>query len=298
MLAEADAALAESKRRGRGETTVFEPAIHDRLITRLERENDLRRALREDELRVHYQPTYALDDNTVVGVEALVRWQHRSDGLLLPAAFVPLAEEAGLIKPLGAWVLDQAVAQAATWVTEGIVDHPFLLAVNVAAGQLAAPGFTDLVQDVLRRYRWPASGLVLELTETSLMTDCDLAREQLAELAQLGVKLAIDDFGTGYSSLSYLHRFAVDIVKLDRSLVAALDDSEQGPAVAKAVATIAESLDLMSVAEGIETADQLAIARSLGFDWGQGILLVATGRRRNLSVTSRALTARPHPMTN
>jgi diguanylate cyclase (GGDEF)-like protein len=273
LLAEADAALAESKQRGRGETTVFEPAIHDRIITRLERENDLRRALREDELRLHYQPTYALAGNAVIGVEALVRWQHRTDGLLLPAAFVPLAEEAGLIKDLGAWVLERAVAQAVAWVTEGVVDHPFLLAVNVAAGQLAAPGFTDLVGDVLRRRRWPASGLVLELTETSLMTDCELARQQLAELEDLGVKLAIDDFGTGYSSLSYLHRFAVDIVKLDRSLVAAMDDSEQGPAVARAVATIAQSLDLMSVAEGIETEHQLAIARSLGFDWGQGILL-------------------------
>ncbi len=272
LLAEADAALAESKQRGRGATTVFEPEIHDRIITRLEQENDLRRALRDDELTLHYQPTFALDGSGVVGVEALVRWQHRLDGLLLPAAFVPLAEDAGLIEQLGSWVLDRAVAQAAAWARDGVVDPSFMLAVNVSAGQLAASGFTELVRDVLKRHEWPASSLVLEITETSLMTDCELARRQLEDLEQLGVKLAIDDFGTGYSSLSYLHRFAVDIVKLDRSLVAAMDDSEQGPAVARAVATIAESLDLMSVAEGIETDEQLAIAKALGFDWGQGIL--------------------------
>jgi diguanylate cyclase (GGDEF)-like protein len=272
LLAEADAALAESKQRGRSSITVFEPAIHDRIITRLERENELRRALRNDELTLHYQPTYELRSGAVVGVEALVRWRHRTDGLLAPAAFVPLAEEAGLIEDLGAWVLDQAVARAAGWVREGVVAPPFTVAVNVAAGQIASPGFTELVNLVLRRYRWPASSLVLELTETSLMIDCDMARAQLEQLERLGVQLAIDDFGTGYSSLSYLHRFAVDIVKLDRSLVAAMD-GEQGPAVATAVATIARSFDLTSVAEGIETEQQLAMARALGFDLGQGRFL-------------------------
>ncbi len=154
MLAEADAALAESKRQGRGATTVFEPEIHDRMITRLEQENDLRRALRDDELTLHYQPTFALDGSGIVGVEALVRWQHRFDGLLAPAEFVPLAEEAGLIVQLGAWVLDRAVAQAAAWASDGVIEPSFLLAVNVSAGQLAASGFTDLVHDVLHRHRW------------------------------------------------------------------------------------------------------------------------------------------------
>jgi diguanylate cyclase (GGDEF)-like protein len=273
LLAEADAALAESKQRGRGSTTVFEPEVHERIIKRLEQENDLRRALHNEELVLHYQPTYALDGGGIVGVEALVRWNHPTDGLLHPHAFVPLAAEAGLTEPLGAWVLEQAVAQASAWAVTGVVDHSFLLAVNVAAGQIAAPGFTDLVRDVLKRHEWPATNLVLELTETSLMIDCDVARRQLDDLEGMGVKLAIDDFGTGYSSLSYLHRFSVDIVKLDRSLVAAMGDGEQGLAVARAVSTIAESLDLRSVAEGIETGDQLAMARSLGFDWGQGTLL-------------------------
>jgi diguanylate cyclase (GGDEF)-like protein len=295
LLAEADAALTESKQRGRGSTTVFEPEIHDRLLSRLQLEDDLRRAIRDDELTLHYQPTYDLgaggdaDPAEVVGVEALVRWPHRTDGLLLPGAFVPLAEDAGLIEALGAWVLERAVAQAAEWVADGVVGQPFLVAVNVAAGQLAAPGLTELVQDVLARYDWPASNLVLELTETSLMIDCELARQQLDHLERLGVKLAIDDFGTGYSSLSYLHRFAVDIVKLDRSLVAAMGESEQGHAVARAVSIIAESLGLASVAEGVETPDQLELARSLGFDWAQGILLsppVDAGACRELLTSS------------
>ena len=272
LLAEADAALVESKQRGRGSTTVFEPTVHDRIITRLERENELRRALRGDELSLHYQPTYDLGSGNVIGVEALARWHHRTDGLLLPATFVPLAEEAGLVEELGAWVLDRAVAQASEWVEHHVVAHPFMLGVNVAPGQIASAGFADRVSDVLRRYGWPAPSLVLELTETSLMIDCEQARTQLEHLERVGVRLAIDDFGTGYSSLSYLHRFAVDIVKLDRSLVAAMD-SHQGPAVAKAVASLARSFELTSVAEGIETSHQLAVARSLGFDLGQGRLL-------------------------
>ena len=137
-----------------------------------------------------------------------MRWQHRFDGLLLPAAFVPLAEDAGLIEQLGGWVLEHAVAQAAAWARDGVIGPAFMLAVNVSAGQLVASGFTELVRDVLDRHEWPAASLVLELTETSLMTDCELARRQLEDLDKLGVKLAIDDFGTGYSSLSYLHRFA------------------------------------------------------------------------------------------
>jgi diguanylate cyclase (GGDEF)-like protein len=273
LLAEVDAALAESKQLGRGVTTVFEPEIQQRIVTRLEREHDLRHALAHDELTLHYQPTVALATGEVVGVEALVRWVHPDEGVLTPESFVPHAEEAGLAAELGEWVLSHAVAQAAAWLADGVVDHPFLVAVNVAASQIASPGFADLVDDVLRRYGWPASDLVVEVTETSLMSDCELAREQLARLEALGVRLAIDDFGTGYSSLSYLHRFAVDMVKLDRSLVAAIGHDETGSAVAKAVATIAQTLELTSVAEGIETSEQYDAARSLGFDWGQGALL-------------------------
>jgi diguanylate cyclase (GGDEF)-like protein/PAS domain S-box-containing protein len=273
LMAEADAALAESKQRGLGETTVFTPEIQDRLITRLQNENELRRALREDELVLHYQPKFDLRTDAVVGVEALARWRHPREGLLLPATFIPLAEEAGLIETLGAWVLRTAVEQARAWLDAGDLQHPFALSVNVSAGQLAGGDFAADVQKVLQRSRWPADCLVIELTETSLMADCEHAREQLARLEDIGIKIAIDDFGTGYSSLSYLHRFPVEIVKLDRSFVVAIDQSQQGLAVPKAVATIAESLGLTSVAEGIETAEQLEVARSLGFDWGQGFLL-------------------------
>jgi diguanylate cyclase (GGDEF)-like protein/PAS domain S-box-containing protein len=273
LMAEADAALAESKQRGRGETTVFTPEIQDRLITRLQNENELRRALRNDELVLHYQPKFDLRTNKVVGVEALARWIHPRDGLLTPAAFVPLAEEAGLIETLGGWVLRQAVQQAATWLAAGDIHHPFAISVNVSAGQLAAGDFAGDVQSVVNHWAWPVECLVIELTETSLMADCDHARGQLARLEEIGVKIAIDDFGTGYSSLSYLHRFPVEIVKLDRSFVAAIGTSHQALAVPRAVATMAESLGLTSVAEGIETAQQLDAVRSLGFDWGQGFLL-------------------------
>jgi diguanylate cyclase (GGDEF)-like protein len=273
LMAEADAALAESKRRGRGETTVFAPEIQDRLITRLQAENELRRALRHDELVLHYQPKFDLRTNEVVGVEALARWLHPRDGALPPETFVPLAEEAGLIEALGTWALGRAVQDVAAWFEAGDIRHPFALSVNVSAGQLAAGDFASEVQSVLRRWHWPAKSLVVELTETSLMADCENARQQLRRLDEIGIRIAIDDFGTGYSSLSYLHRFPVEIVKLDRSFVTAIENSRQGLAVPKAVATIAESLGLVSVAEGIETPEQLEVARSLGFDWGQGFLL-------------------------
>jgi EAL domain-containing protein (putative c-di-GMP-specific phosphodiesterase class I) len=239
----------------------------------LQNENELRRALRNDELILHYQPKFDLRTNEVVGVEALVRWDHPRDGLLGPAAFVPLAEEAGLIETLGSWVLNRAIEQASAWLEAGDFAHPLALSVNVSAGQLAAGEFASDVQAALRQWKWPAQHLVIELTETSLMADCDHALEQLGELEAIGIRIAIDDFGTGYSSLSYLHRFPVEIVKLDRSFVVAIDNSRQGLAVPKAVATIAESLGLISVAEGIETAEQLDVTRSLGFDWGQGFLL-------------------------
>jgi predicted signal transduction protein with EAL and GGDEF domain len=279
LMAEADAALAESKQRGRGETTVFTPEIQDRLITRLQNENELRRALRNDELILHYQPKFDLRTNEVVGVEALVRWDHPRDGLLGPAAFVPLAEEAGLIETLGSWVLNRAIEQASAWLEAGDVAHPLALSVNVSAGQLAAGEFASDVQAALRQWKWPAQHLVIELTETSLMADCDHALEQLGELEAIGIRIAIDDFGTGYSSLSYLHRFPVEIVKLDRSFVVAIDNSRQGLAVPKAVATIAESLGLISVAEGIETAEQLDVALTR-IRLGSRLPSVAAARRR------------------
>jgi EAL domain-containing protein (putative c-di-GMP-specific phosphodiesterase class I) len=273
LLAASGAALAASKRQGRGATTVFDRDDNAQVARRMQRESDLRRALRSDEIVLHFQPFYALDDSTLVGVETLVRWQHPTEGPLLPDAFLPLAEDTALIEELGAHVLDRAVAHAASWRAEGILPRSFALAVNVGASQVTTGRFAELVDDVLRRHDWPASSLVLELTERTLLVDCDVARRELGRLAHAGVKVAIDDFGTGYSSLSYVHRLDVDAIKLDRSLVDGIGRSAQANAVAKAVATLAEGLGLTSIVEGVETEQQLATARALGFDWVQGELL-------------------------
>ena len=217
-----------------------------------------------------YQPTVSLESGKVIGVEALLRWTHPERGAVGPADFVPVAEESGLIVPLGAWVLNEAIGQAADWLRE-VPGHPhFLLSVNLSPRQLNSPDLVPLLQGLLERHQWPADFLALELTENVVMDDVDTSMEVLHALKDLGVRLAIDDFGTGYSSLSYLERFPFDIVKIDQSFVNGLGSSGGGLAITAAVVLMARSLGLVTVAEGVETKGQSAVLQSLGCDWGQG----------------------------
>ncbi|OWY63549.1 hypothetical protein B7486_52490, partial [cyanobacterium TDX16] len=273
ILRNADTAMYRAKEKGRDRTELFDDELRARAVNRLLFENDLRRALRRDELVVHYQPVVDLDTGRINGVEALVRWDHPRRGLVPPDAFVELAAETGLIVPLGRMVLEQAVTDAAAWAEQipGLTDD-LLLAVNVSPRQLGTTALADEVERLCERHGWPLRNLALELTETELVADAEVALRALTALSEMGVRLCVDDFGTGYSSLSYLHRFPMDIVKIDRSFVASIGKEASGLAIATGVVSMAHALDQVAVAEGIETPEQLAALEELGCDWGQGFL--------------------------
>jgi len=270
LLRNAAAAMYRVKDRGGDGVDAFDDTLRVRMLDRLHFENDLRDALDHGELTLSYQPTVSLESGQVIGVEALLRWTHPERGEVGPSQFVPVAEESGLIVPLGAWVLNEAIGQAATWLRD-VPGHPhFLLSVNLSPRQLASPDLVPLIRGLLDRHGWPAEYLALELTESILLDDVDTTIEVLQSLKALGVRLAVDDFGTGYSSLSYLERYPFDIVKIDQSFVEGLGSSGGGLAITAAVVLMARALGLITVAEGIETRGQSAVLQSLGCDWGQG----------------------------
>ncbi len=271
LLRDADAALAVAKESGRGRVVVFDDEMRVRAIERLELEKDLHRALRNRELRVFYQPLVHFDGAEVIGFEALLRWDHPERGLVTPYDFIPLAEETGLIVPIGAWVLHEVCAQAARWnaaAPKG--EPPLLVSVNLSARQLAHPDLVATVAEAVAQAGIPPSSLVLEITETVLMDDPELASTILHALRSLGVRLAIDDFGTGHSSLGYLKALPVDCLKIDRSFVAGLASDPDDRAIVAAVVHMGHALGLQVTAEGIETSEQLAQLERLGCDVGQG----------------------------
>jgi EAL domain-containing protein (putative c-di-GMP-specific phosphodiesterase class I) len=235
-------------------------------------EHSLHRALERRELRIHYQPVVELDGVTTVGVEALVRWDHPDQGLVSPYRFIPVAEESGLIIPIGAWVLEQACHQLRDWHHQGRTGPQGSVEVNVSARQIDDPRIVDTVERILDTTGLPAECLTLEITESALMEDASSALGILLALKELGVLLAIDDFGTGYSSLGYLQRFPLDILKIDQSFVETLGVDSRGDTIVAAVINLAHALGLQVVAEGVETTQQLEILRSLGCDLAQGFL--------------------------
>jgi diguanylate cyclase (GGDEF)-like protein/PAS domain S-box-containing protein len=268
VLRNADVAMYTAKSNGKNRLEVFEPGMHTAALTRLALKGDLERALERGEFALVYQPIVRLGGGRLSGVEALLRWHHRERGLVGPVEFIPVAEETGLILPLGRWVLEQACAQAAAW--NAMSAQPVTMSVNVSGRQLQKPGFADEVAEVLRSTGLAPGLLTLELTESVLMQDAEAATRMLVDLKALGVRLAIDDFGTGYSSLNYLRRFPIDELKIDRSFVASLDDGPTQSAVVLSILRLSETLRLETVAEGIEEPSQLAVLRDLGADLGQG----------------------------
>ena len=272
LLRDADVAMYAAKGLGKGQYVVFEPEMHRAALARIELQADLQRAIDGGELFLHYQPIVSLQEMRVTGVEALVRWLHPRRGVLSPDAFIPLAEETGLIDPLGRAVLAEACRQAVAWADE---QRGLTMSVNLSARQLQRPDFVDDVAELLRETGLDPSLLILEITESVLMRDAEESVERLRGLNDLGVRLAIDDFGTGYSSLSYLKRFPVDILKIDKSFVDGLTQGAEESALARAIVQIGRSLRLRTVAEGIERADQLVRLRDIGCDFGQGYFLSA-----------------------
>ena len=272
LLRDADAAMYRAKERGRGHYEMFDDAMRARVVGRLRTENELRRALAEDEFVVHYQPYYSLDDQTIAGVEALVRWRHPERGLLLPGEFIPVAEESGLIVPLGAVVMRQACQDASHWREVCSEASELRLTVNLSARQAAQPGLVDLVETTLADSGLEPSCLGVEITESVVMEEATGQTEALEGLRELGVRLVVDDFGTGYSSLAYLSRFSLDVLKIDRSFVAGLDSGESSEAIVAAIVAMASALGLRVIPEGIETEAQLVKLTELGCRLGQGFM--------------------------
>ncbi|MEX2658443.1 MAG: EAL domain-containing protein [Acidimicrobiales bacterium] len=268
LLRDADTAMYRAKQRGGSRHEVFDDSFRVEAVGRLQVENELRHAIEDDRVRVHYQPIVDLTTGRISGVEALVRYEDPAGGLVQPVEFLTVAEESGLIVPLGARVLDEACRQAVRWRREG--GYLLQMSVNLSARQLTRPGFVDVVEKTLLEHGLEPGTLSLEITESALM-DAALSNPNLLEgLKAAGPRLGIDDFGTGYSSLTYLRRFPVDFIKIDRTFVDGLGKDAGDTAIVKAVIGLGTALGLMTIAEGVETSQHLSVLRELGCDLAQG----------------------------
>jgi EAL domain-containing protein (putative c-di-GMP-specific phosphodiesterase class I) len=270
MLRNADTAMYQAKVNGKARYEVFDKSMHSQALERVKLESDLRRALEQGELRLYYQPKVRLKTGEVLAMEALVRWEHPEQGLILPSQIIPLAEETGLILPLGQWVLRESCRQTRRWHDQFPDISPLGLCVNLSAKEFE---HHDLVADVARNLReteLDPSTLTVEITESILMEDVPRTVAVLEEIKSLGVKLGVDDFGTGYSALSYLKRFPIDCLKIDRSIIEGLGQDSTDEAVANAAIVLAHALGAQVTAEGIMTSEQLGRLRALGCDAGQG----------------------------
>ena len=275
LLRQADMALYKAKADGRGTSSFFHAGMSSALRRRKDMERDLRRAVAEGGLDVHYQPIVALSTRRVVGAEALVRWHHPEHGPVSPGEFIPWAEQAGLIGDLGAWVLRAACARAARW-------DNLSLAVNLSPEQVRQPGLVELVETVLAETGMPARRLELEITEGVLLNDTAATLATLSRLHGLGVRIALDDFGTGFSSLSYLRRFPFDKLKIDRSFITGMNDDSGAAAIVRTIVMLGRSLSMRVTAEGIETPEQRDRLRAFQCDEGQGYLLGRPGPAKAL----------------
>jgi diguanylate cyclase (GGDEF)-like protein/PAS domain S-box-containing protein len=278
LLRNADVAMYMAKRDSKGSYRVFEPTMHERVVERLELRSDLQHALALEQLELHYQPVVRLAGRSILGVEALVRWNHPTRGTIPPIQFIPVAEETGLIVPMGRWILETACREAVRLHKVFPRDEPLTMSVNLSVRQLQSETLVSDVRTALELAGLPASALVLEITESLMLSDTDFALQQLHDLKALGIRLAMDDFGTGYSSLSYLSRFPVDILKMDRSFVGSKDNE----ALTSAIIALGASLSLEVVAEGIELPEQASALENLGCELGQGYLFARPMDSRQL----------------
>ena len=273
LLRDADIAMYRAKALGKARYEVFDTAMHARARALLELETDLRRAIERNEFRVYYQPMVALDTGRIAGFEGLVRWQHPQRGLIGPAAFVPIAEETGLIIPIGRWVLREACRQMRQWQERFPAMHDLTISVNLSGKQFAQARLVEDVDQALKESGLAPGRLRLEITESTVMENAPSAMAMIDQLRGLNVKIDIDDFGTGYSSLSYLQRFEVDNLKIDRSFVSAMaSDGGENAEIVRTIVTLAHNLGMDAVAEGVETPEQLRMLREIGCGSVQGYL--------------------------
>jgi len=283
VLRDADIAMYRAKALGKARYEVFDSAMHLHALSLLQLETDLRHAVERNEITAHYQPIVSLATGEVTGFEALARWQHPQRGLILPDAFIPLAEETGLILPLGRALLREACRQVAQ-----LEDTRLTVSVNLSPRQLGDDGLLATIDEVLVTTAFPANRLKLEITESAIMGNADAAIAVLLELRARGVEIQIDDFGTGYSSLSYLQKLPVDTLKIDRSFVSRIDEPGEKAEIVESIIALARSLDLEVIAEGIENERQLARLRTLRCDLGQGYLLAKPMPAEDLRSFSRS----------
>ena len=268
LIKNADIAMYHAKENGRNNYQFFAQSMNARAVQRQSVEASLRRALERQEFVLHYQPKINLHSGAIVGVEALIRWQHPERGLLLPAQFVPIAEDCGLIVPIGRWVLREACSQAQAWLQAGL--PPITVAVNTSAVEFRAPDFLENICSTLETTGLAPRYLELELTESVLMRDAEATNAMLHALSALGIKLAVDDFGTGYSSLSYLRQFPIDTLKIDQSFVNQITHNPDDATLVRAVISMGKSLKQRVIAEGVETSEQVTFLRDQQCDEGQG----------------------------
>ena len=269
LLRDADTATHRAKSEGRARHQLFDATMRTRVVRTLELETDLRRAIERDEFLVHYQPIIALGSGEISGCEALVRWQHPVRGFVSPGEFIPLAEETGLVVWIDRWVLRTACRQLAGWL-RAHPEQPLTVSVNLSGRQLGQPHLVEHVAETLKAAELDPASLKLEVTESAVMDNVNAAIEILQRLRNMGVGLLVDDFGTGYSSLSYLERFPFQGVKIDRAFVKGLDRNERDRDIVRAIVTLADSVGMHTIAEGIETAEQLEELRKVGCGYGQG----------------------------
>ncbi|MBV8882539.1 MAG: EAL domain-containing protein [Chroococcidiopsidaceae cyanobacterium CP_BM_RX_35] len=270
ILRDADMAMYKAKMRGKARHEVFDITMHSSAIARLQVETDLRRAIERQEFRLHYQPIVSLDSGTINGFEALVRWQHPERGLVSPAEFIPMAEETGLIVPLGWWVIHEACHQMHVWQAQFLSDAPLSISINISGRQFSQLDLSDRIEQILQEFSLDPRTLKLELTESAIVENVESANLMLAQLRKLGIQLCMDDFGTGYSSLSYLHRFPIDMLKIDRSFVSRMSLDNENSEIVRTIVTLAHNLGMNMTAEGVETAEQLALLKELKCEYGQG----------------------------
>jgi diguanylate cyclase (GGDEF)-like protein/PAS domain S-box-containing protein len=272
MLRDADIALHRAQSSGTAHHEVFDRAMHERAVARLQLEHDLRLAVEREEFRVHYQPIVSLKSGRIIGLEALVRWQHPMQGLVPPMEFIPLAEETGLIVPMGFWVLREACSQMRDGLSKFSMDPPLLISVNLSARQFSQPDLVGQIEQILQESGVEARSMMLEITESVVMEHAESAAAALTQLKTLGVQLSIDDFGTGYSSLSCLHSYPIDSLKIDRSFIGNMGEDLRNLEIVRTIVALAGNLGMHVTAEGIETAEQLAQLRALRCEYGQGYL--------------------------
>ena len=283
IVRDADTAMYRAKALGKARHEIFDTEMHAHAVTLLQLETDLRRAVERKEFCVHYQPIVSLTDAELYGFEALLRWNHPERGLIMPGEFISIAEETGVIVPLGRWILRQSCRQMSEWQRKFPIARNLILSVNISGKQFAQPDLFHQVAGILRETGFSPHRLQLEITESVVIENTATVTDVLIKLRGLGVTLSMDDFGTGYSSLSYLHRFPIDTLKIDRSFIRShVANGESG--IVRTIIMLAHDLGMRVVAEGVETAEQLGYLQSLGCEFGQGYLFSAAGHQRRVRI--------------